>query len=106
MGSSRGRRRHTQLAAVYILVCLVLSVLAFVPQDTSEVFYFVLFVVMLPVSLTAFFITYIGGVMIFGPGDLPTWTRIAEALVWTSLAAMQAFAFLALCRMRGKRVAT
>ncbi len=104
MGSSRGTQRHTQLAAVYILVCLVLSVLAFVPQDTSEVFYFVLFVVMLPVSLTAFFITYIGGVMIFGPGDLPTWARIAEALVWTGLAAMQAFAFLALCRMRGKQV--
>jgi hypothetical protein len=86
------------------LVCLVLSVLAFVPQDTSEVFYLVLFVVMLPISLTAFFITYIGGVMIFGPGDLPTWARIAEALVWTGLAAVQAIAFLGLCRMRGTRV--
>jgi hypothetical protein len=101
--SSSGGRRHAQLAAVYISVCLLLSVLAFVPQDTSEVFYFVLFVVMLPISLTAFFISYIGGVMIFGPGDLPTWARVAEALVWTSLAAVQAFAFLALCRTGGKR---
>jgi hypothetical protein len=86
------------------VVCLVLSVLAFVPQDTSEVFYVVLFIVMLPISLTAFFVTYIGGLIIFGPGDLPTWAGVVEALVWTGLAALQAFALLALCRTRGERV--
>jgi len=88
------------------MVCFVLALLAFVPQDTSAVFYLVLFVAMLPISLTAFFITDIAGVMIFGPGDWPTWARVAEALLWTGLAASQAFAFLALCRTRGKRVGT
>jgi hypothetical protein len=78
-------------------------VLAFVPQDTSEVFYDALLVVMLPISLTALAITYIGGLVLFGPGDTPTWALIAVALLWTGLAALQAFAFLALCRTRGKR---
>lgn len=104
MNSPRGGGRRTRLAAVYILACFVLAVLAFVPQDPSRVFYFVLFVVMVPISLVAFFISYIGGVMIFGPGDLPAWARVAEALLWSGLAALQAFAFLALCRTRGKRV--
>jgi hypothetical protein len=99
----RGSRRGTQLSAAYIAVCFVLSALAFVPQYTSEVFVVALFVLMLPISPTAFFITYIGGVIAFGPGDWPTWARVAEALVWTSLAAVQAIAVLALCRTRRKR---
>lgn len=104
MDSAHGAHRRTQLAAVYIALCLVLSVLAFVPQHASEVFFLVLFVVMLPISLVAYFLTYIGGVIIFGPGDWPTWARIAETAVWTGLAAMQAFAFLAVCRTPGRRV--
>jgi hypothetical protein len=49
----------------------------------------------------AFFITYIGGVIRFGPGDWPTWARVAEAVLWTLLAAVQAFGLLALWRTRG-----
>lgn len=87
-------------ALVYVALCLVLSILAFVPQDTSPVFFYALFIVMVPISLSAVVITYIGGVIIFGPGDWPTWARVTEALVWTTLAAAQAFAFLTLCRRR------
>ncbi|HEY3670780.1 MAG TPA: hypothetical protein VGN51_07595 [Acidimicrobiia bacterium] len=77
--------------------------LAFVPQDTSEVFYDALLIVMLPISLAALAVTYIGGLALFGPGDWPTWARIAVALLWTGFASLQAFAFLALCRTRRKR---
>jgi hypothetical protein len=93
--------RAAHFAALYVVLCLVLSVLAFVPQETSEVFYLVLFIVMVPISLMAFFITYIGGVISFGPGDWPTWARVAEVVLWTLLAAVQAFGLLVLWRTRG-----
>jgi hypothetical protein len=103
VGRFLGGARRNPLAAIYIAVCLVLSVLAFVPQDPSLVFYDALLVVMLPISLPALAVTYIGGLVLFGPVDTPTWGRIAVALLWTGLAALQAFAFLALCRSRGRR---
>jgi hypothetical protein len=85
---------------VYVALCLVLSLLAFVPQDSNTAFFYVLFVVMLPVSLPAALFTYIGGVIIFGPGHWPTWARVTEALVWTAFASVQAVSILSLCRTR------
>ena len=90
------RATASRFAAVYVLVCLVLSVLYFVPQESSAVLFVVLFVVMLPISLTAYAITYFGGLVVFGVGDWPTWARVAVAIFWTALAAAQAFGFLAL----------
>src|SRR5689334_12196152 len=56
---SRGASgRRVRLATVYILVCLVLSVLAFVPQESDAAFFYTLFIVTLPGSLPAALITY------------------------------------------------
>jgi hypothetical protein len=63
----------------------------------------VLLVVMLPTSVAALAVTDVGGVIIFGPGDWPMWALIAVALIWTGLAALQAFAVLAVWRTGGKR---
>ena len=94
------RPRASYFAAAYVALCLVLSLLAFVPQDTSPIFFYVLFIAMLPISLPAALFTYIGGVIILGPGDWPTWARVTEALFWTALAAVWAFALLGFCRTR------
>jgi hypothetical protein len=95
--------RASYFAAVYVAVCFVLAVLAFLPQDTSPVFYEALFVLMLPISTVAFLVTLFVGAFTFGPGDLPTWARVAEALFWTALATVQALGVLALCRLRKTR---
>ena len=92
--------RAAYLAVVYVALCLVLSLLAFVPQDSNPGFFYVVFVVMLPVSFPVALFTYIGGLIIFGPGDWPTWARVTEALVWTAFAAVQAVGILYLCRTR------
>ena len=94
------RPSASYLAAGYVAVCFVLSLLAFVGQDPSFVFFYALVIAMLPISLSAWMITYIGGLFIFGPGDWPTWARVAEALFWTALAAVWATALLRICRAR------
>jgi hypothetical protein len=95
--------RASYFAVIYVAVCLVLAVLAFLPQDTSPVFYEVLYILMLPISTVALLVTLFVGVLVFGPGDLPTWARVAEALLWTALATVQALGALSLCRLRSTR---
>ena len=93
-----------RLAEAYVVACSLLAVLAFVPSSSSYLPFFLLVVVTLPASLPAYFVTYAGGVILFGPADSGAAVAAYAVIVWTTFIALQACAFRALCRARRSHV--
>ena len=93
------RGRVTPAAATYVAVSVVLAILAFV-WPVSHVAFWALFLLTLPASLVAYFVTYAGGVLVFGVGDWSVVAGIVIASVWTAVAAAQAWTIMSICRAR------
>jgi hypothetical protein len=88
--------RRGRLTEAYVVACLLLALLVFVPSRSSDLLFFLLFLVTLPVSLSAYFVTYAGGVILFGP-DGGAAGAAYTVIVWATFTALQALAFRALC---------
>jgi hypothetical protein len=88
--------RRGRLAEAYFVACLFLALLVFVPSGSSYLLFWVLFLVTLPVSLSAYFVTYAGGVILFGP-DAGAVGAVYAVIVWATFTALQALALRALC---------
>jgi hypothetical protein len=89
-----------RLAEAYVVACSLLALLVFVPSRSSDLLFFLLFLVTLPVSLSAYFVTYAGGVILFGPGNWGAAGAAYAVIVWATFTALQAVAFRALSRTR------
>ena len=75
-------RRTIAAMGLYLALIAILTVLAANPDQASDLRFGALFVVTLPTSVAAFFVTYVGGVMIFGPDPTFTESLIVMLPVW------------------------
>jgi hypothetical protein len=104
-GEAMRSGRRSRLAEAYVVACLLLALLVFVPSRSSYLPFFLLFLVTLPVSLSAYFVTYAGGVILVGPGNWGAPGAAYAVIVWATFIALQAFAFRALCHARRSHAA-
>ena len=89
----------------YVGLCVILAMLALLPQEPSDLAYYGLFVVTLPVALVAATVSYLGGVLIFGLEQDGLLARGAHFILWVALATAQMVAIRRLIRMARQRPA-
>lgn len=93
---------RARVGEAYVLLCAVLAAIAILPAESSSLAYYALMVATLPISLVAATITYLGGVLIFGPNPDDPLARGAIFVVWVALAIVQMIAVRALIRTRNQ----
>ena len=93
---------RASVSAAYVLLCAVLTAIAILPAEPSSLAYYALMVATLPISLVAATITYLGGVLIFGPDPDGLLARGAIFGVWVALAIVQMVAVRALISTRNR----
>jgi hypothetical protein len=65
--------------------------------------FYLLVLVTLPLSLTAWSMTYLGGVLVFGPGEWGVIPRLLVATMWVAVAVVEATFVCALLQARRAR---
>ncbi len=103
------RQALNRAGEAYVVVCVILAALAIFPEKPSMWAFPALLVATLPVSTFAWFITYAGGLLLFGL-DEGLIAKSTTFVVWVALATGQMVAIRALfriaCRNRAVRSGT
>ena len=97
-----GQLFRARVGEAYVLLCVVLAAIAILPAEPSSLAYYGLMVATLPISLVAATVTYLGGVLIFGPDPDGLLARGAIFVMWVALATVQMIAIRALIRTRNR----
>lgn len=111
---ARGRRyrptcppqRRRSAGEAYVALCALLAALAIFPPNANYRAYYALVVVMLPVSIVAATVQYLGGLLIFGLEQDGLLVRSAMFIMWLGLAAGQTVTIRALLRSSRPRSIT
>lgn len=74
-------------ATTYIAVCLILAVAALI--STSYVPFFLLALVTAPTSAISYYLSWWGGVMLFGPGESGILAGAFFVVLWMATAGVQ-----------------
>ena len=83
------RRVLGRAGEIYVAVCAILAALAILPPVPSYLAHYGLLIATLPVSFVAATITYLGGVLVFGPDLDGLVARTTVFLLWVALATLQ-----------------
>jgi ABC-type polysaccharide/polyol phosphate export permease len=100
------RRVLARTGEAYVAICVILAALAMFQTDPgfNPWPFLLLFLATLPGSLSLAWIQYVGGILIFGPEDLPLVARVFFFLMWVALATSQMVMVRMLIRaIRGDR---
>ncbi|HEX7276315.1 MAG TPA: hypothetical protein VF244_02990, partial [Acidimicrobiales bacterium] len=73
--------------AAYIIACIFLAACVFIPPDGNPVAFWVLFLITLPLGLVATVVSYLLGVLLFGPEG--TSLRVFNSVVWVIAGGLQ-----------------
>jgi len=98
LASERGLR-YAVLS--YLSLCVILAGVAFLPAQTTYLPFTILFLITLPVSVIATAVSYIVGVLLFGPEGLSL--RLFNLVVWIMAAGLQSALCMATIRSRRAR---
>lgn len=80
------------------MLCAALAAVAIFPSEPSSIAYYALMLVTLPVGVVAATITYLGGILLFGPDPDGLVARTTIFAIWVGLAAAQMLATRVLIR--------
>lgn len=83
---------------LYVAVCAAVAVVAIFPSSPSAVAYYGLVLVTLPIGVVAATVTYLGGVLLFGPDPDGILARAVIFVCWIGLVAVQMLVVRALLR--------
>jgi hypothetical protein len=83
------RRVPRRIGEVYVALCSALAALAIFPAEPNANAYYVLVLLTLPVGIYAAMISYIGGVLLFGPDQDGFVPRAVIFCVWVGLITAQ-----------------
>lgn len=89
----------TRVGEAYVLLCAAIAIL---PTEPSYVAYYALMIATAPISLFAATVTYLGGILVFGPDPDGVVARGAIFAVWLVAATGQMVAVRALLRSRNR----
>jgi hypothetical protein len=89
----------------YVALCVVLAALASFPTDPSYLAYYGLLIATVPVGLVAAAVTYLGGVLLFGPDPDGIVARSTIFILWVVFATAQMIAVRALIRASRRKAA-
>lgn len=81
---------------LYVAVCAAVAAVAIFPSDPSAVAYYGLVLVTLPVGIVAATITYLGGILLFGPDPDGVLARTTMFVCWIGLVTVQMLVLRAL----------
>ncbi len=89
-----------RIPEAYFVACSLLMLIVLVPGEPSSGQFWLLSAVTFPTSLCADVATYVGGVILFGPGEWGLAGVGYTVLVWGAAVTFQALALRSFCRSR------
>ena len=92
------RRLLLRPDTLYVLVCIGPILAWIVPTNSNDHAFLLTMLVMLPLSIHGFLITYVGGVFLFGPDTPSPFAKVCFIAFWAALAIANATLIRALVR--------
>jgi len=96
-------RLRIRAGELYVALCAVVAFVAIILPNPNALAYYSLFVLTFPVSLIAVEVTYLGGILLFGPRLDGCVARATILAVWLGLTTAQMMTARALFRTRCRK---